>query len=71
MSDIADRAGAREEELRADALLEQTRRAGWNSDGVSNVLCEDCQDEIPEARRQALPGVRTCIDCQELRELTQ
>lgn len=26
--------------------------------------CEVCGDEIPERRRQALPGVRTCLSCQ-------
>ena len=26
--------------------------------------CEECDAEIPEARRQAVPGVRLCVDCQ-------
>lgn len=26
--------------------------------------CEDCGDEIPEARRKAIPSTRWCIDCQ-------
>lgn len=27
--------------------------------------CEDCDDVIPEARRQAIAGVRLCVDCQQ------
>lgn len=30
--------------------------------------CENCGDPIPEARRRALPGARTCIGCQALRD---
>lgn len=30
--------------------------------------CEECGDEIPQERRQALPGVRLCIFCQEALE---
>jgi phage/conjugal plasmid C-4 type zinc finger TraR family protein len=26
--------------------------------------CEECGEQIPEARRQAVPGVRLCIACQ-------
>ena len=32
--------------------------------GESLTHCEDCGEPIPERRRQALPGVRTCIACQ-------
>ena len=35
------------------------------SDGESLVDCEDCGDTIPEARREAVPGVRRCVACQE------
>ena len=27
--------------------------------------CEECGEEIPEARRNAMPGVRLCVKCQE------
>lgn len=30
--------------------------------------CTSCGDEIPEARRRALPGAHTCIDCQSDRD---
>ena len=32
--------------------------------GESLEHCEECGDAIPEARRQAVPGVRLCIKCQ-------
>jgi phage/conjugal plasmid C-4 type zinc finger TraR family protein len=34
--------------------------------GKSLFHCEKCDAEILEARRQAVPGVRLCIDCQSL-----
>ena len=32
--------------------------------GESLLHCEECEVEIPEARRQAVPGVRLCVGCQ-------
>jgi phage/conjugal plasmid C-4 type zinc finger TraR family protein len=32
--------------------------------GESVTHCLECGEEIPEARRRALPGARTCIACQ-------
>lgn len=32
--------------------------------------CEDCGEEIPEARRRAQPGCRRCIRCQTELEQT-
>ena len=31
--------------------------------GESLKHCAECDEEIPEARRQAVPGVKLCIDC--------
>lgn len=39
--------------------------------GPSLSHCEECGDEIPEPRRQALPGVRLCLPCQDERDRTQ
>jgi len=33
--------------------------------GPSLTHCEACNAEIPEARHQAIPGVRLCVICQE------
>ena len=30
--------------------------------GESRTHCAECEEPIPEARRQALPGVKLCID---------
>lgn len=32
--------------------------------GESLTHCEECDAEIPEKRRQAIPGVRLCVQCQ-------
>lgn len=39
--------------------------------GDSLTHCEACDKAIPEARRQAVPGVRLCIDCQSSRDREQ
>jgi phage/conjugal plasmid C-4 type zinc finger TraR family protein len=36
--------------------------------GESLTHCEECGDAIPQARRQALPGVRLCVGCQAERD---
>lgn len=32
--------------------------------GAGETHCQVCGEEIPEARRKAMPGARTCVDCQ-------
>lgn len=32
--------------------------------GESQTHCRECGNSIPEARRQAVPGVSLCITCQ-------
>lgn len=39
--------------------------------GPGLMRCEECDAEIPEARRKAVPGVRLCITCQEAHDLEQ
>jgi phage/conjugal plasmid C-4 type zinc finger TraR family protein len=36
--------------------------------GTSLKRCEECNATIPEARRKAIPGVRLCVPCQEIRD---
>ena len=36
--------------------------------GEGTTHCEDCGEPIPERRRQALAGVRTCVACQQERD---
>ena len=41
------------------------------ADGESLTHCEECDEEIPEARRKAIPGVRLCVKCQSELEKTR
>lgn len=36
--------------------------------GDSLTHCEECDNEIPEARRRAVPGVRMCVSCQSAQD---
>ena len=36
--------------------------------GESLLQCEECAAEIPEGWREALPGVRLCVECQGERD---
>lgn len=41
------------------------------ADGAGNMDCDECGEEIPEARRKAIPGVRLCVECQSELERKQ
>jgi phage/conjugal plasmid C-4 type zinc finger TraR family protein len=36
--------------------------------GLGAEFCDDCGEPVPKRRRQALPGVRTCVACQSARD---
>lgn len=36
--------------------------------GPGTIDCEECGEEIPEARRRAMPGARLCVQCQASRD---
>ena len=63
--DIIDTA-AEIEELQRNAALSAHR---LNRNAVSAVRCEECDEPIPEPRRAAVPGCKTCSSCQEEIEL--
>ena len=67
MTDIFDRAMEVEELQRQDALALQARRAGLDEQAShsSALECVICDATIPRKRREAVPGVQTCIYCQE------
>lgn len=46
-----------------NALVEHQRHR--EPDDNASICCVDCDNEIPLKRRQAKPGCRRCIDCQE------
>ncbi len=62
--DIADRAHEIEELDRAIVLASRPRSA----DRPSAEHCEACGEPITQARRLALPGILTCVDCASARE---
>ena len=43
----------------------QSRRA---PQGESLTHCAECDEEIPPARREAILGVKLCVDCQSGRD---
>lgn len=67
MTDIADRAAEREEQLIADALEEQHRHDPTAGKTVADSAthCAGCGQPISEGRRRAVPGVTLCFDCQD------
>ncbi len=52
-----------------DTVTDAVARARANMPrGQSEPVCAECGEDIPEARRRALPGVRFCIACQSARD---
>ena len=59
MADDVDRAQAREQAQRDDALGSRIQPIG-----PGRADCIICGDPIPQGRRDAVKGVATCVDCQ-------
>ena len=59
--DIIDRAQEVEAMHRARALADATRPVVV---GPERTACLSCGEDIPEARRRAVPGCARCADCQ-------
>ncbi|TNJ41775.1 DksA/TraR family C4-type zinc finger protein [Phaeobacter sp. B1627] len=61
--------GAVSEQIEASISDELARmKARRTPVGDSRTHCADCDEEIPEARRQAIPGVKLCLECQQDRD---
>jgi len=58
------RDGAVQEQIDASVESEVARARSRLASGESLLLCEECEELIPEARRHAVPGVRRCVSCQ-------
>lgn len=58
------RDGAVQEQIDASVEDAVARARSRLPRGESLRECEDCGEPIPEARRQAVPGVRRCVGCQ-------
>lgn len=61
--------GAVSEQIEASISDELARlKARKAPVGESFTHCAECEEEIPEARRLARPGVKLCIECQQERD---
>lgn len=65
--DIADHAARIEEQARQAAIAQALKQE--NTTGRQH--CQDCDEPIPEARRQANPQATRCIACQTEHEKTR
>lgn len=57
--------GAVQEQIDASLDDEIKRIKDQLPKGESATHCDECDAEIPPLRREALPGVRLCVTCQE------
>ena len=57
--------GAVQDQIDASLEDEVNRARQQIPQGESAVNCDECGSAIPEARREAIPGVRLCVSCQE------
>ena len=62
------RDGAVQEQIDASVEDAVKRARSRLPRGESLLQCEECDAEIPEGRREALPGVRLCVECQSARD---
>jgi phage/conjugal plasmid C-4 type zinc finger TraR family protein len=63
------RDGAVSEQIEASVEDELKRmRARPVPLGESLTHCAECEEEIPEKRRIAVPGVKLCLECQQERD---
>jgi phage/conjugal plasmid C-4 type zinc finger TraR family protein len=60
--------GAVQDQIDATVKDAIKRARGQMPRGPGLTHCEECDEEIPAARRQALPGVRLCVGCQQARD---
>lgn len=58
--------GAVQEQIDATVKDAIDRAKSQLPSGPSLMQCESCGQAIPEARREAIPGVRLCVSCQEI-----
>jgi phage/conjugal plasmid C-4 type zinc finger TraR family protein len=52
----------------ADAVMAARARLAAAVSAEGEIDCVECGEEIPEKRRLAMPGVRTCVACQSGRD---
>lgn len=52
----------------AEAIARARLRAASGNAGESAEYCDECDEPIPQARREAIPGVQLCVECQSGRD---
>jgi phage/conjugal plasmid C-4 type zinc finger TraR family protein len=57
--------GAVNEQIEATVKDAVERARSQLAQGPALTHCAECGVDIPEARRQAVPGVRLCLPCQQ------
>jgi phage/conjugal plasmid C-4 type zinc finger TraR family protein len=60
--------GAVQEQIDATVKDAIDRAKSQLPTGPGLLHCADCGEAIPEARRMAIPGVRHCVACQEVKD---
>jgi phage/conjugal plasmid C-4 type zinc finger TraR family protein len=63
--------GAVQDQIDATVKDGITRAQSRLPSGPGLTQCEECDASIPEARRQAIPGVRLCVACQEAADVEE
>jgi len=56
--------GAVQDQIDATITDGVNRARSRLADGPGLSSCEECDAPIPQARREAVPGVRLCVKCQ-------
>lgn len=65
--DIFDKAQETDAQFRAMSI-DAVKRLAAQQRYASAYVCSWCGEEIPEARRQAVPGCELCAPCQSQKE---
>ena len=63
--------GAVQEQIDASVEDAVNRVRSQLPSGPGRRECEECGADIPQARREAMPGVRMCVNCQEEQDREQ
>nr|WP_284694589.1 TraR/DksA C4-type zinc finger protein [Geomonas sp. Red32] len=64
-----DRTQQINEDFQSFALDQNLR--GREVQNSAAIICINCEEEIPEDRRKAVPGCLRCVTCQEEYELLE
>jgi phage/conjugal plasmid C-4 type zinc finger TraR family protein len=60
--------GAVQEQIDATIKDAVDRAKSLLPQGPGLMKCAECNGDIPQARREAIPGVRLCVSCQDTQD---